>query len=222
MAISTFAELKTALASWLHRTGLTSHIPDFIMLAEEAMSRDLADCPALWVTEGGIALSGGSNTISLPAEAIGLRTLRIAAPYDEPLELLPAAHLVRKTGMDSTSSGRPQCAAVTGFSGATITVTLYPTADQAYTLEAVYPSTLTALSDAAPTNFVLARAPSAYLFGALREAAPYIANDARIPVWEGKYQRAIDSLKSMPWEGQMYLSTELAGLGGSAYDITRG
>ena len=41
MSITTYAELKTAIASWLNRDDLTSVIPDFIALTEAALNRDL-------------------------------------------------------------------------------------------------------------------------------------------------------------------------------------
>ena len=41
MAITTYAELKTAIANWLNREDLTSVIPDFISLAEADFNRKL-------------------------------------------------------------------------------------------------------------------------------------------------------------------------------------
>ena len=41
MAISTFAELKTAAANWLDRSDLTDRIPEFIALAEARFNRVL-------------------------------------------------------------------------------------------------------------------------------------------------------------------------------------
>ena len=41
MAISTFAELKTAAANWLDRSDLTDRIPEFIALAEARFNRIL-------------------------------------------------------------------------------------------------------------------------------------------------------------------------------------
>jgi len=40
MAISTYSELKTAVANWLDRSDLTDVIPDFITLAETRHKRD--------------------------------------------------------------------------------------------------------------------------------------------------------------------------------------
>ena len=41
MALSTFTELKEAVADWLDRSDLTARIPDFIALAEARINREL-------------------------------------------------------------------------------------------------------------------------------------------------------------------------------------
>ena len=41
MAISTYAELKSAVATWINRSDLTIQIPDFISLTEANMNRTL-------------------------------------------------------------------------------------------------------------------------------------------------------------------------------------
>ena len=41
MAITTYSELKTAVADWLNRSDLTTAIPNFISLAEAQMTRQI-------------------------------------------------------------------------------------------------------------------------------------------------------------------------------------
>ena len=41
MALTTYAELQTAVANYLARTDLTSQIPDFIYIAETRLRRQL-------------------------------------------------------------------------------------------------------------------------------------------------------------------------------------
>ena len=41
MAITTYAELKTAVANFLARSDLTDRIPEFISMAEARMGREL-------------------------------------------------------------------------------------------------------------------------------------------------------------------------------------
>ena len=36
--------------------------------------------------------------------------------------------------------------------------------------------------------------PDIYLYGALLQSAPFLKDDARVPIWDGLYQRAIEAL----------------------------
>jgi hypothetical protein len=53
-----------------------------------------------------------------------------------------------------------------------------------------------ALSDAAPSNWLLALAPNVYLFGALLEASAYIRDPAQLADWSNQYLAAIAGLQS--------------------------
>lgn len=43
-------------------------------------------------------------------------------------------------------------------------------------------------------NWVLTNHPDAYLYGALMQAAPYLEDDARLPVWGSLFGKAIDQI----------------------------
>jgi hypothetical protein len=82
MSISTYGELKAAVADWLNRTDLTARIPDFIQLAESDIFRffsargnevsvtiEQRETP----TGNQVAIS---DTIALPADTGKCLTLR--------------------------------------------------------------------------------------------------------------------------------------------------
>lgn len=50
------------------------------------------------------------------------------------------------------------------------------------------------LSDSNPQNWLLADQPGIYLYGALIEAAPFIRDDPRLPVWGSQYQTIVDRM----------------------------
>jgi hypothetical protein len=56
---------------------------------------------------------------------------------------------------------------------------------------------LSALSASNTTNWLLTLAPDLYLYGSLLEAAPYIGNDERIPVWASAVSTVIDQLNTL-------------------------
>jgi hypothetical protein len=58
-----------------------------------------------------------------------------------------------------------------------------------------YLSGIPPLGPAAPTNWLLTEYPSAYLFGTLSYAAPYIGDDPRLQLWLGARESAIERIR---------------------------
>jgi len=184
MAITTYAELQAAAANWLVRADLTARIPEFIALAEARLNRVLRTRLA----ESEVLLSAmpGGRTIPLPAgfaEPLALwivdgprrRTLRLVEP-----SLTEA----------SSTAGRP---ASWGIDGATLAFDR--PCDQAYGL-VLRMLMKFALSDAAPTNGLLADGPDVYLFATLCEAGPFLRDDALAQAYEARLARAIDEINA--------------------------
>ena len=90
----------------------------------------------------------------------------------------------------NTASGRPKFFGVVGTQ-----FRLVPTPDTNYATELTYYAKLSKLSASVATNFILESSPDAYLYGSLLQAAPYLQDDNRIPVWAGLYERALTDLK---------------------------
>jgi len=184
MSITTYAELQTAVASWLHRTDLTTTIPDFIRLAESRINKALKT-------------KGIEKTGSLTA-TVGLSTIALPSDYNKPIALrctfyTPGKDEIRyrervKIDFD-TNSNYPTYWTIYGDY-----IVFDCPADQAYTFEFDYYGSLT-LSDSATTNWLLTNYPDVYLYGALLQAAPYLQDDARITVWSALYQAGLDQLQ---------------------------
>jgi hypothetical protein len=51
-----------------------------------------------------------------------------------------------------------------------------------------------ALSDSATTNWLLTREPGVYLYGALIEASPYLADDSRVMVWAAQFKTIMEGM----------------------------
>jgi hypothetical protein len=58
-----------------------------------------------------------------------------------------------------------------------------------------YLSGLPPLGTATPTNWLLDQYPSAYLWGTLSYAAPYIGDDPRLQLWLGAREAAIERIR---------------------------
>jgi len=181
MAITTYAELQTAMSNWLNRSDLTSRLPEMIALAEPRMRRLLRDK----TTVAASTTAGGADTITLPAAVKELLSVRYnTGTFEYPLIKMSAQALA---GVRSTGSGRPLYYAVVGS-----TLLWDVTPDSNYTLELVYVEAITPLSNSNTTNSTLTNSPDIYLYGSLAESAPFLEHDDRVAMWEQRFLAAID------------------------------
>lgn len=188
MALSTFSELKTAIASLIDRTDFTSYIPDFITLAEAELNRRLQS--RLKVTRADFTID--SEFKSVPTDFAGVVAFRLSSTdpdteldYISPSE---AARLIGGTYNDS--GGHPRCYTIVGGE-----FQFVPAPDGTYTAKLTYRQKIPALSDSQTANWVLTDHPDLYLYGSAIHAAPFIIEDERIASWGALHERAIQSLE---------------------------
>jgi hypothetical protein len=190
MSISTYAELQTAIASWLNRSDLTTIIPDFIRIAEEQLSLDLhareMEAQTTLATVGDVA------TVALPSDMHEIRRFRVDVSYSAPLKYLTPDQISADYASDAV--GQPTVYTVIGSNAQ-----LAPVPDGIYSLELTYKQQLPSLSDSNTTNWLLTKWPSAYLYASLQAAEPFLLNDARIAVWQGLYQQQIERINGSDW-----------------------
>ena len=181
MAITTYSELKTAIANWLDRTDLDDRIPEFIQLAEARHRRDFKiRRMETRVTANTIA---DTEYYSLPDNFVAMRNIQLNTDPKTALEYMTPEQMDRVRGGSST--GKPKAYSIIGNN-----FQLRPIPDGVYQIEMLYYKYFTALSDSNTTNDMLTYHPDAYLYGALVEAEPYLQNDKRIQTWAGFYDRA--------------------------------
>jgi len=186
MALTTYTELKASIADWLNRTDLTTTIPDFISLAEAQIERQLRTRQMLTRT----TLTIDAEFEAIPADFLEIRALKLTSTNpDTPLSFMTMDSLDEQSLID-TGSGRPKYFTVVGTD-----FRFVPTPDASYTSEIVYFAKLSKLSTSVSTNFLLTSSPDVYLYGSLLQAAPYLLDDARIPVWSSLYDRALSDLQ---------------------------
>lgn len=181
MAISTYAELKTAIAGWLDREDLTNIIPDFIALTESRHRRDFK----IRRMETRVTASTVADTeyYSLPDNYVAMRNIQLNTDPKTSLEYLTPEIMDRVRGGSST--GKPKAYSIIGNN-----FQLRPIPDSVYEIEMLYYKYFTPLSDSNTTNDMLTYHPDIYLYGALVEAEPYLQNDKRLQTWASLYDRA--------------------------------
>lgn len=219
MALTTYTELQTAVAAWLHHETMDpAQVQELIRLAEEQITADLAQCAFMQVSPSPIALASGATGFTLPLEANSLISARLVSP-DLPLNIIGAPELKRGAW---SSTGTPQDCAITGSTDAgLLNVAVWPTPDTDYTVQCTYVQAVPALSDSRAANFVLLRAPSLYLYGSLLAGEALGVNDARMPMWQVQYDRALANFRGLGWDGDAMLSAILPITRG-AYNILEG
>ncbi len=173
MSLDTYDGLKAAIASTLNKTNLTAYIPDFITLAEAVMGREIT---AIGQVDTYADVQIDEDGWVLPCSADDL----LSVTYEgNPLTYLSpdrVGEVVSTNPGYYTIDGQTLRVAPTG----TVTVRL---------TKAFCP-----LSSSVPYNWLLRSHPDAYLYGALMQAAPFLRDDERIPVWGQFFSSAIDSI----------------------------
>lgn len=187
MALTTYAELKAAVADWLNRTDLTTQIVDFIALAEARIARTISS-PNTSILQA--TLTAGDDALTLPAKLTALVSVCLSGSYiGSRVEIVSHAVLVEKRRLYPMGTVPRYCAVV----GETLEFAPIVSADITVDIEVEGP--FVPLSDAAPTNWILTDHPDLYLYGALAESAPYLKDDVRVAMWNGRFQVALKELR---------------------------
>lgn len=187
MAITTYSDLQTTVASYLARSDLTVQIPDFIRLAEIRLRRDLRIRQMM--NAATTTTTGGDATVALPSDFLEVRDLVVQTNPVRPVNYISPSVFSRNARV--TESGVPLDYTIlaTEFKFA-------PVPDTNYTIEIVYYAAPPYLTDSNSSNVFLANCPDLLLYAALGEAEPYLMNDARIQVWAAMYDRGLASLNT--------------------------
>jgi hypothetical protein len=187
MAITTYAELQTAVSNFLARSDVTDRIPEFISLAEARMSRELNSRSQ--EKRATAATISGDEFISLPTD---LRKIRLVKLNLDPVVVLEyAAPKDYYETYASSGGGRPKYYTVIGSE-----IAVRPVPDSIYTLELIYGEDIDSLSDSNTTNTILSRHPDVYLYGSLSAAYLYLMDETRAAQYDGLFGRAIAEINN--------------------------
>ena len=197
MAISTYTELKSAIESWLDRTDLDTVIPDFVMIAEAGFNRVLRHRRMLSRTTADV----DTEYTSLPSDFLEMKALQING---DPIRSLTYLNPMEMDKADATYS---VAAKPVYFSVINDYFQVLPIPDQTYVGELIYYAKVPALGASQTTNWLLDDHPDIYLYGALRQASPYLREDERLPVWESLFLTRIGEAQADSDRGETYGSS---------------
>ena len=187
MAITTYAELQTAVKNWSKRTDLDSIIPDFIRLAELRVDRNLRIRKMeTRVTSDTVA---SQEYYGLPTNFLQMRGFKLnTSPLTDLDYLTP--EMMDRTWAGSLT-GKPRAYTIVGDE-----VRLGPKPDAAYTMEMLYYQAPTSLSDSNTSNFMLTANPDSLVYAALIELNSYSANDTAIIKYTQLFNEAINAIQT--------------------------
>lgn len=179
--MNTYADLQTSIKSWLRRSDLDSVIPDFITLGEDRIYRNLR----VRQMEEEIDSTISSGVLAVPADYVDMKYLYADLSTKQWLERKTAEWIYRNNPSRNTDTPRYFARDRSNFIFAPV---------QDVAVKGVYYKRLPSI--ATELNDIFTAHPGLWLFAALSETAPYIQNDARLPMWEKKYMDILMEVNS--------------------------
>ena len=183
MSLATYSGLVEAVAALLNRSDLTSYVPDWVTMCEAELNRRL-DTRQMEETTT-LTIDGASE--ALPARFGGVKAFQLDLNDGVRMEY------VSPSVFDTLSNvtGNPLYYTISGSyfwfahpPGGTFSARLR------------YRALLDALGDSTPSNWLLAAYPDAYLYGVALHSAPFLNDDNRITLWQGKFDQIIDQINT--------------------------
>ena len=191
MAITTYAELQTAVADFAHRSDLTTIMPTLIRMAEDVIYGDLDSRQQ--DTIASLSTVADTETVALPTDFMSFRSLSISSgTRHETLTFLSPTQYAQEFQYDYT--GTPRAYTVIGSD-----IKLQPIPDDAYTLKAIYEAKIPNLSVSNTTNWLLTSYPSAYLYATLMQVAIYTKDAEGGATWGNLYGKVIQGINVNDW-----------------------
>lgn len=182
---STYAELKDQVANFINKPDIEQTIDTFIDLTEADIKRKVRH----WKMEKRATVELDDQYSRVPTDWLETIRFYLSAGDTFELELASRAELLNRRMHAKNTSLRPRY--YTMSDGA---FEIYPTPDASYTAELLYYAENDALSAVNTTNWLLTDYPDVYLYGTLTHTAPFLGEDARLPIWAQLYQSALDGV----------------------------
>lgn len=180
MAISTLAELQTAVSNWLDISSgnfATNQLGDLIMLGEKWIMRNVRH-PDMEAAMS-VTISGGTATP--PTGFLGLKNAYVDGTPSKKL-IIKTPDQIYDSYPVRSSSGRP---AWIGYDAGTFIFGPYP--DSGYTIKGTYYKAQGPLSGG--TYNLFTNNPDLFLMAALSESELVFGRDERVQLWQERRDR---------------------------------
>lgn len=210
MTLATYSDLLAGISDWMVRSNLT-RAADCVRLFEEEFNNELRLRPMqARVTNAAVSSEYGTVPDDFLSE------VSLAVVDGRPLQPATVAELDEFAACNDVRR-RPTHYAVVGNA-----FRYWPVPDTDYTVKLTYHQKVPALSDAAPTNWLLEQASGVYLYGSLVHAAPYLRDQAAEATFERRFTKAKAALRAASRQRGGVLRTELGALLARNHDPSEG
>lgn len=187
-----FGQMKTKVADYLNRSDLSAIVPDFINSVIHHLEKKYNFNYMLSTTQS-FSFVSGTYSYAIPTRYKSTKWFK----WDDQGDLVD---ITKKSEEDALrlypdytyDTGEPR---TFSYIPATSTFLIRPTPDDSYTGYQRCWTFSADLSADEDTHWLLTNAWEVILYGALKEAAPYLLGDQRLLVWTGLYKEAINELK---------------------------
>jgi hypothetical protein len=168
----------------------TDYIPNMVNRAEERLTRDLDDYGLVVSTS--VAVSGSTANITLPTGTRIIKNMSIENSGSRINLLLRTDEYLSSYWPVSASTGIPKY-----YSRITDTsIRVAPTPNATYGVRFMTVSRPTTLTSAAPENYFTKTCYDALFNGSMIEAMVFMKNYSAIPLFEGRYKEAVETLRN--------------------------
>lgn len=176
-----YANLKTQISDWTHRTDLAAYLDTFIDLTEAEINNKLR----MSEMEDRATTTATSEYIPLPGGFLEMRNIQLNTSPVRTLEYRTPYEMDR---LNQAQSGNPTRYTIIGDE-----IQLYPVPASAE-VEITYYKSITPIDGTTTTNFVLNRFPMVYLHGCLKHAYLYARDAEGAQFHGGEFDRLINEL----------------------------
>jgi hypothetical protein len=188
MALSTYTELKTAIANWLNRSDLTSEISDdFIVLTEADLNAKLR----IRQMHAQTTITIDAETESVPTGFLQVRDFYILSNGQKyPMTFISPAQM--DSVKASSTTGVPSSYTILGS-----TFRFAPRPDTTYSATLNYYKKFDPLTSSNTSNYILTDHPAVYLYGSLFHAANFLGgfDPNQVQQWSQMYQTALERIE---------------------------
>jgi hypothetical protein len=179
--LGSYAQLVASVSAWSHRTDLEALLPDFVTLAEARINRDIR--VRQMITKTMLTYLAGAQDAALPDDWLEFKNLTLNGSPPRPLTY----ETVEQLGL-RVSGGVPVAYSLEGSR-----LLLGPTPSSNTTVSGVYYAKFPSLLDE-PTNWLMSRHPSIYLFAVMMEVMLYTQNAEQLATYTARYLNETEQL----------------------------